>query len=143
MNICLVFKQQDNCRIYFHTVKSKRIINFNSIAANLGEETYKCLALFLALTGPDCTSSFKFTGKRSFLNILTKCNLFQFVQDFAKITDAPYCVSPSLREDLTNHVCQLYRGEVNQHNVDHLRMDILSHKTRDVDRLPATSDSLH
>ena len=43
-----------------------------------------------------------------------------------KITDAPCCVSPSLRETFTNNcICQLYRGEVNQYNVDHLRMDIL------------------
>ena len=32
---------------------------------------------------------------------------------------------------------------INQHDVDHLRMDIFSHKMRGVDRLPPTSDALH
>ena len=111
--------------IYFHIGKSKRIINLNNIAANLGEETCKSLVLFHTLTGSDSTSAFKFTGKRSCWNILTKCNLCLFIQDFAKITDAPYCVSPSLRGAVANYVCKLYRGEVNHHNVDHLRMDIV------------------
>ena len=108
----------------------------NTFAAYLDDETCKSLALFHALTGSDSTSTFKFKGKPSCSNIRTKCTLFPFIQKFAKITDAPYCVSPSLRE--TNYVCKLYRGEVN-----HLRMDIFSHKTRDVDRLPPTSDALH
>ena len=129
--------------IYFHAGKSKRIINLNSIVANLDKETCKSLALFHTLTGSDSTSAFKFTGKRSCWNILTKCNLFPFIQEFAKITDASYCVSPRLREAAANYVCQLYRGEVNQHNVDHLKMNIFSHKMRDVDRLPPTSDVLH
>ena len=68
--------------INFHAGKSKRTINLNSIAANL--ETCKSLALFHTLTGSDSTSAFKFTGKRSCWNILTKCNLFPFIQEFAK-----------------------------------------------------------
>ena len=96
--------------IHFHAGKSKRIINLNSIAANLGEETCKTLALFHALTGSDSTSAFKFKGKRSCWNILTQCTLFQFIQEFAKITDAKYCVSPSLPEAVVNYVWQLYRG---------------------------------
>ena len=129
--------------ICFHADKSKRIINFNSIAENLGEETCKSLALIHALTGSDSTSAFKFKGKRSCWKILTKCTLFQFIQEFAKITDATNCVYPSLREAVANYVCQLYRGEVNPHNLDNLRMDIFSHKLRDVVRLPPTSDALH
>ena len=117
--------------IYFHAGKSKRIINLNSIAANLGEETCKPLALFLALTGSYSTSSSKFKGKRSCWNILTQCTLFQFIQEFAKITDAKYCVSPSLREVVANYVCQLHRGEFNLRNIDLLRMDIFSHKMTD------------
>ena len=96
--------------IYFHAGKSQRIINLISIAANLGEETCKPLALFHALSGSDSTYSFKFKGKRSCLNILTQCTLFQFIQEFAKITDAKYCVSLSLREAVVNYVCQLYTG---------------------------------
>ena len=117
--------------MYFHAGKSKRIINLNSIAANLGEGTCKPLALFHALTGSDSTSAFKFKGKRSCWNILTKCTLFQFIQEFAKITDAKYCVSPSLREVVANYVCQLHRGEFNLRNVDLLRMDIFSYKMTD------------
>ena len=115
----------------------------NNIAANLGEETCKSLELFHALTGSDSTSAFKFKGKRSSWNIFTKCTLFVFIQEFAKITDAPYCVAPSFQEAVANYVCQLYRGEVIQHNVDHLRMDIFSHKMRDLGRLPPSSDALH
>ena len=55
---------------YFHADKSKRIINLNSNAANIGEETCKSLALFHTLTGPDRTSAFKFKGKSSCWNIL-------------------------------------------------------------------------
>ena len=104
--------------IYFHAGKSKRITNLNSIVANLGEETCKSLALFNALTGSDSLSAFKFKRKRSCWNILTKCSLFQFIQEFAKTTDAKYCVSPSLREAVANYACQLFRGEVNLHDVD-------------------------
>ena len=43
--------------IYFHAGKSKRIINLISIAANLGEENCKSLALFHTLTGSDSTSA--------------------------------------------------------------------------------------
>ena len=68
--------------IYFHAGKSKRTVNLNSIAANL--ETCKSLALFHTLTGSDSTSAFKFTGKRSCWNMLTTCNLFPFIQEFAK-----------------------------------------------------------
>ena len=101
------------------------------------------MALFHALTGSDGTYAFKFKGKRSCWNILTICTLFQFIQKFAKITDATNCVYPTLREAVANYVSQLYRGEVNPHNVDHLRMYIFSHKMRDVDRLPPTSEILH
>ena len=111
------------------------------MAAYLGEETCKSLVLFHAVTGSDSTSAFKFKGKRSYCNILTKCTLFQFIQKFAKITDAKYCVSPRLREAVANNACQLYRGKVNMHNVDLLRMDIFSHKMTDVDRLLPTSDA--
>ena len=55
----------------------------------------------------------------------------------------PQFVSPSLRKAVANYVCKLYRGEFNPHNVDHLRMDIFSHKMRDVDRLSPISDALH
>ena len=65
------------------------------------------------------------------------------MQEFAKITDSKYYVSPSLREAVANYACQLYRGEVNLHNVDLLRMDIFCHKMTDVDRLLPTSDALH
>ena len=132
-----------NIWIYFHTGQSKRIVNFNSNAANLGEETCKSLALFHALTGSDSTSAFKFKGKLSCWNILTKCILFQFIQEFAKITYATKCVYPRLREAVAIYICQLYKGEVNPHNVDHLKMDIFSHKMRDVDRLSPSSDALH
>ena len=115
----------------------------NSIAANLGKETCKSLALFHALTGSASTSAFKFKGKRSCWNMLTKCTLFQFIKEFAKTIDARYCVSPSLREAVANYAWQLYRGEVNLHNVDLLRMDIFSHKMTGVDKLLPTSDALH
>ena len=130
-------------RIFFHAGKSKRITNLNSIAANLGEETCKPLALFHALTGSDSTSAFKFKGKRSCWNILTQCTLFKLIQEFAKITDAKYCVSPSLRQAVANYVCQLYRGEFNLRNVDLLRMDIFSHKMTDADRPLPRSDAFY
>ena len=68
---------------------------------------------------------------------------FNFIEKFAKITDATNCVYPTLREAVANYVCQQHRGEVNPHNVDPLRMNIFSKKMRDVDRLPPTSDALH
>ena len=93
--------------IYFHAGKSKRTINLNSIAVNLDEETCKSLALFHTLTGSDSTTAFKFTGKRSCWNILTKCNLFPFIQEFAKKSQMPNtCVYPSLREAVANYRLQ-------------------------------------
>ena len=62
--------------IYLNAGKSKRIINLNSIATNLGEETSKSLALFHTLRGSDSTSAFKFTGKRSCWNILKNASYF-------------------------------------------------------------------
>ena len=74
----------------------KRTINLNSIAANLDEETCKYLTLFHTLTGSDSTSAFKFTGKRSCWNILTKCNLFPFIQEFAKKSQMLHIVYPQV-----------------------------------------------
>ena len=56
--------------------------------------------------------------------------------------DDPFQISSSLQESIASFVCQLYNSETHQNNVDHLRMDIFSHKTRDVDRIPPTSDAL-
>ena len=68
---------------------------------------------------------------------------FNSFSNLQKITDAANCVYPSLREAVANYVCQLYRGEVNPYNFDHIRMDIFSHKMRDVVRLPPTIDAMH
>ena len=80
--------------IFFHAGKSKGTINLNSIAANL--ETCKSLALFHTLTGSDSISAFKFTGKPSYWKMLTKCNLFPFIQEFAKKSQMLHIVYPQV-----------------------------------------------
>ena len=63
-------------------------------------------------------------------------------ESFQKIIDAPFELSQSLNTVVETFVCLLYKGG-DADCVDLLRMDMFSHKTRDVERIPPTSDALH
>ena len=118
------------------------MIHLNGIATNLGIETCKSLALFHALTGSDSTSAFKFKGKRSCWKVITSADMSSTRREFSKIIDAPFELSQSLNTVVEKCVCLLYKGG-DADGVDLLRMDMFSHKTRDVERIPPTSDALH
>ena len=117
------------------------MISLNTIATNLGTTTCKSMALFHAFTGSDSTSSFKFKGKRSCCTLMQKVP--SLMEEFATIVDDPFEITPRLKEVATNFVCRLYTKESNEDNdVDLVRMRLFSQKTRDVERIPPTSDAL-
>ncbi|PIK48591.1 hypothetical protein BSL78_14548 [Apostichopus japonicus] len=127
--------------ISFKAGKTTRMISLNTIATSLGTKTCKAMALFHAFTGSDSTSSFKFKGKRYC------CKLMQEVptlmEEFATTVDTPFQTSPKLKEVTRNFVCRLYSNESNEESdVDRVRMRLFSQKTRDVERIPPTSDAL-
>ena len=65
------------------------------------------------------------------------------MEEFATLADTPFQASPSLKEAATHFVCKLYTNDSNEGNdVDSLRMMLFSQKTRDVERIPPTSDAL-
>ena len=129
--------------IYFYAGKSTRIINLNSIAVNLDLQISGTVSYTNGLRQHICFQIYRKTFLLDYTYKMQPISIHSGIKIMQKNTDGPYCVSPSLRGAVANYVCKLYRGEVNQHNVDHLRMDIFSHKMRDVDRLPSTNDALH
>eukprot|EP00745_Piridium_sociabile_P034704 TRINITY_DN5991_c0_g1_i13.p1 TRINITY_DN5991_c0_g1~~TRINITY_DN5991_c0_g1_i13.p1 ORF type:complete len:843 (-),score=177.10 TRINITY_DN5991_c0_g1_i13:511-3039(-) len=127
--------------ISFKAGKTTRMISLNTIATNLGTTTCKAMALFHAFTGSDSTSSFKFKGKRYCCKFMHEVP--SLMEEFATIVDTPFQISPRLKEVATNFVCRLYSNESNEDNdVDMVRMRVFSQKTRDVERIPPTSDAL-
>ena len=65
------------------------------------------------------------------------------INKFAAITESPFHMSPGLKEAVDEFVCRLYWNEqVPDNDVDFVRMCLFSQKTRDVERIPPTSDAL-
>lgn len=127
--------------ISFKVGKTTRMIFLNNIATDLGMTTCKAMALFRAFTGSDSTSSFKFKGKRYCCKLMHEVPFL--MEGFATIVDTPFQISPRLKEVATNRVCRLYSNKSNEDNdVDRVRMRVFSQKTRDVERIPPTSDAL-
>jgi len=128
--------------ISFKAGKTTRMISLNSIASNLGTTTCKGMALFHAFTGSDSTSSFKFKGKRYCCKLINEVP--SLMEEFATVVDAPFQTSPRLKEVAAKFVCRLYSNDSNDNNdVDLVRMKVFSQKTRDVERIPPTSDALY
>ena len=73
----------------------------------------------------------------------TRCRVVDKVpslmEEFATLVDTPYQASPRLKEVATNFVCRLYTED---NDVDHVGMRLFSQKTRDMERIPPTSDAL-
>ena len=66
------------------------------------------------------------------------------MEEFATIVETPFQISPRLIEVATNFGCRLYSNESNEDNdVDLIRLRVFSQKTRDVERIPPTSDALY
>ena len=117
------------------------MISLNTIATNLGMTTCKAMALFHAFTGSYNTSSFKFKGERSCCTLMHKVP--SLMEQFETIVHTPFRISPRLKEVATNFVCRLYSNESNADNsVDLVPMKFFSQKTRDVERIPPTSEAL-
>ena len=125
--------------ISFKTGKTTRMISLNIIATNLGTTTCRAMAIFHAFTGSDSTSSFKFKGKRYCCNLMH--NVPSLLEEFANVVDNPFHTSAGLTEVAASFVCRLYSSEVDN-DVDLMRMKMFSQKTRDVKRIPPTSDAL-
>ena len=127
--------------ISFKAGKTTRIMSLNNIATNLGPITCKAMALFHAFTGSDSTSSFKFKGKRYCCKLMQEVP--SLMEEFATIVDTPFQTSPRLKEVAARFVCRLYSNESEDYSdVDLVRMRVFSQKTRDVERIPPTSDAL-
>jgi hypothetical protein len=124
--------------ISFKAGKTTTMLSLNSIAASLGTITCKAMALFHALTGSDSTSSFKFKGKRYCCNVINKVP--SLMEEFATVVDNPFHTSVRLKEVASNFVCFLYSSELG-YDIDHVRLQLFSQKTRDVERIPPTRDA--
>ena len=97
------------------------------------------MALFHAFTGSDSTSSFKFKGKRYCCKLMNKVPFL--MEEFATVVDNPFQTSPRLTEVASTCVCMLYSNESDD-DVDRVRMKVFYQKTRDVERIPPTSNAL-
>ena len=66
------------------------------------------------------------------------------MEEFATIVQTPFQKSPRLIEVASNLFCRLYSNESNEDNdVDLVRLRVFPQKTRDVERIPPTSDALY
>src|SRR5678815_1465826 len=63
------------------------------------------------------------------------------MEEFATVVDTPFQTSPRLKEVAAKFVCGLYSNDSND-DIDPVRMKVISHKTRDVERIPTTTDAL-
>lgn len=126
----------------FKSGKTTKMISLNGIVSSLGATTCKAMALFHAFTGSDSTSSFKFKGKRYCFK--TKDKVPSLMREFASLASSPFVISPTLKEVAMQFVCKLYSNDVftDDTNDDLVRMKVFCHKTRDVQRIPPTSDAL-
>ena len=125
--------------ILFKAGKQTKMIHMNAVASVLGETTCKGLALFHALTGSDTTSSFKFKGKRYCFK--TKNKVPSIMEEFAIAANTPFHISPKLNDAVMRFVCILY-SNADENNVNLVRMRMFCQKTRDIERIPPTSDAL-
>ncbi len=117
------------------------MMSLNAIATNLGMVWCKAMALFHAFTGSDSTSSFKFKGKRHCWKTIK--SMPNIIDKFAAITESPFQMSPGLKEAADEFVCRLYCNEqVPDNDVNFVRMCLFSQKTRNMERIPPTSDAL-
>ena len=69
--------------------------------------------------------------------------VLSLMEQCATVVDTPFQTLPRLKEVATSFVCKLYLNESNKDgDVDLVRMRLFSQKTRDVERIPSTSDAL-
>src|SRR5678816_2499716 len=65
------------------------------------------------------------------------------MEEFATVVDTPFQTSPRLKEVAAKFVCGLYSNDSNDDiDVDLVRKKVFSQKTRDVERIPPTTDAL-
>ena len=70
--------------------------------------------------------------------------MLSLMEEFATIVETPFHISPRLTEVATHFGCRLYSNESNKDNdVDLVCLRVFSQKTRDVERIPPTSDALY
>ena len=100
------------------------------------------MTLFHAFTGSDSTSVFKFKGRRSCFK--TKDQVPSLMEEIVIVNSTPLLTSPQLKEVVMQFVCMLYSNVslTDDIRVYLVRMRVFCHKTRDVERLPPTSDAL-
>src|SRR5688572_33000744 len=69
--------------------------------------------------------------------------LLVVMEEFATVIDTPFQTSPRLKEVAAKFVCRLYSNDSNDDiDVDLVRVKVFSQKTRDVERIPPTTDAL-
>ena len=66
------------------------------------------------------------------------------MEEFANVVDTPFQTLPRMEGVASSFVCRLYSNDSDYGNdVDLVRLKVFSQKTRDVDRIPPTSDALN
>ena len=64
-------------------------------------------------------------------------------EEFATVVDTPFQTSPRLKEVAAKFVCRLCSNDFNDDiDIDLVRMKVFSQKTRDVEKIPPTTDAL-
>src|SRR5688572_29135838 len=126
------------------------MISMNTIASNLGTTTCKAITLLhgftgsdmaTSFTGSDMVTSFKFKAKRYCCKLMREVPFL--MEEFATVVDTPFQTSPRLKEVAARFVCRLYSNDSKDDiDVDLVRMKVFSQKTRDVERIPRTTDAL-
>jgi len=65
------------------------------------------------------------------------------MEEFATVVDTAFQTSPRLKQLAAKFVCRLYSNDSNDDiDIDLVRMKVFSQKTRDVERIPTTTDAL-
>ena len=116
------------------------MISLNSIASNLGTKNCKVLALIHAFTGSNSTSLIKSKGNRYCCNLIHKVP--SLIEEFANVVDTPFQTSPRMKGVASSFVCRLYSNDSDYgKDVNLVLPKVFSQTTRDVERIPSTSDA--
>ena len=132
--------------IYFHAGKSKRIINLKVLPQILAKRLANLWHRFIHYRAQ---KAYLLSNLQENVFVGTHLQNAPYVYSFRNLQKSQmlHVVYPGVFVTLlpitsTSANCTCI-GKVNQHNVDHLRMDIFTQNMRDVKKRPPTSDALH
>ena len=117
-----------------------RYINFNKIAALLGEKRALALPMFHAFTGCDTVSFFAGKGKRSAMKAWEIASTV--TQSFLSVEQNPSLVSDEDMAIIEQFVVYLYDPTSELSSVNAVRLELFAKKNRSIENIPPTHASL-